>query len=72
MTENEMRQFVECGLVGKHEYELFTSIAKDVDYDNEEARKFAVLTFFYLTGSLSEKEYKNNEIYKNAKKAGWV
>ena len=70
MTENEMRQFVECGLVGKHEYELFTSIAKDVDFDDVQARIFAVWTFFYRTGRLSEQDYKNHEIYKNAKKDG--
>lgn len=49
MTEKEMRSFVECGLVDEHEYELFRSIAKNVDFADVEARKQAYQAFLYRT-----------------------
>jgi len=72
MTEKEMRQFVACGLVEEQNYNLFKSIAKDLDFVNVEARKFALWTFLYRTGKLSETEYKNHEIYEKAKKDGRI
>ena len=72
MTEKEMRQFVACGLVSKQDYALFKAIANDLDFDDVEARKFALWTFLYRTGKLSEAEYKNHEIYEKAKKDGRI
>ena len=72
MTENEMRKFVECDIVAEHEYELFKSIAKDLDFASISARRFACLTLYYRLGRISEKEYKTNDLFKQAKKDGWI
>ena len=72
MTEPEMRKFVECEIIAEHEYELFKSIAKDLDFANADARQFACLTFYYRSGRISEEEYKSHQLFTQAKKDGWI
>ena len=72
MTEKEMREYVDCGLVKEDEYELLKSIMQHIDYDDKQARRFAYWTFCYHTGDITCEEYQNAEIYKDAKKNGWI
>ena len=72
MTEQEMQQFAECGLVSKQDYAMFKAIANDLDFDDVEARKLAVWTLFYRKGEITEAEYKSLEIYEKAKKDGRI
>ena len=68
MKEQQMREYVNCGLATEEEYELLKSVLQDVSYEDIQARKLAYLTFCYRAGDITEEEYQNAVIYKEAKK----
>ena len=72
MTEKQMREYVDAGLVQEAEFDLLKSLMINVDYDNMQARRFAYWTFCYHTGYITCEEYQNAEIYQDARKNGWI
>ena len=72
MTEKQMREYVDCGLANEQEFDMLKAIMQDVDYNNQEQRKFAYWTFCYHAGDVTYEEYKSAAIYKQAIKNGWI